>query len=212
MLCCMMLCVYVVFLCAVRCRDLTQIHLQHVGENKTAAIMKCFHSIKDAEIQMVKKQASLVLQEEKSALLDQVTRSLTAQGVVADLSQLQTQFFSPTHCTEGLGVIVAPKSNKRKENRRGDKTIEGRNNFQTWPAEKKLEFIDHNADFSTGDYAKGCRSWLIRVNPIAKCFRDCCNRNVDAFLLKHGNDKGNFSASSLGASMSGCEHCKKATD
>ena len=98
---------------------------------------------------------------------------------------------------------------KKKESRNGNKEIKGRERFQYWTAKDKLEFIDQNADEEAGCYKNESRLWLLRVNPIAKCFQTCCERDVAVFLAKHGNQNGNFSVSAVSPKMVGCPNCKQ---
>lgn len=92
----------------------------------------------------------------------------------------------------------------KRESRKGKKEITGREGFQHWNAEKKLDFIHAQSDENTSEYRNDARQWLMRVNPIAACFRECCDERTDLFLSKHGNGKGNFSVS---GGVSGCAEC-----
>jgi hypothetical protein len=103
---------------------------------------------------------------------------------------------------------------KKKEQRQGEKTIDGRKNFSQWPADKKLDFMDKHADPDTGAYCNSDRQWLIRINPIAACFRNCCKCDIDHFLSLHGVNKKNggknFSVQDLtktGEKLKGCAVC-----
>ena len=92
----------------------------------------------------------------------------------------------------------------KKESRKGKKEIAGREGFQRWTAEKKLEFIHAHSDENTSEYRNDTRQWLMRANPIAVCFRQRCEKRTDLFVSKHGNGKDNFAMSN---GVRGCAKC-----
>jgi len=82
------------------------------------------------------------------------------------------------------------------------------------PAEQKLLWIDQHADFANSGYTEASRQQLNRINPIAKCFRSCCNKDVAQFLAKHGSttnkkDKdGNLVVNFVNTKFKPCASCK----
>ena len=79
---------------------------------------------------------------------------------------------------------------KRSRVRHGTKSLPVVANIGRLPALAKLEWIDAHADENTGDYIEKSRHMLNRINKIAKCFRDCCEKDACIFLGKHGKPKG----------------------
>ena len=182
--------------------------------------MSCVHQMQNEAVMQVKEEQKREYEAKMTALVSKVKSHLLQNGVdqaqiegLDELDPLIMETPAP-HCSSNKrnGVeLQAATMKRRKENRKGEKEIEGRANFQRWSAKEKLEFIDSKAAESTSKYKNSCRQWLIRVNPIAKCFRHCCQRDVDIFLTKHGNGKGNFSLTKVSPKMAGCETCCKSS-
>lgn len=103
-------------------------------------------------------------------------------------------------------AATMPTSKKPKVTKdRGSKEVPEAPSLRNATAEAKLQWADRIYDPDVGSYTEKSRAQLNRNNKIAKCFRDCCSKDVAAFLAKHGNDKGNFVISQFKA----CETCKK---
>lgn len=128
----------------------------------------------------------------------QVTNTLPSDSTSASTGSTAASPLSPTERSLNLLTGGGPstkrshksqQSDKRKEARTGEKTVEGRDGIARWSPEKKLEFLDAHADEDSGNYKDGHRHFVMRANKIAKCFRDCCNKDVATFLGKHGEPK-----------------------
>lgn len=148
--------------------------------------------------------------------LDAVRSALTEKGFTHDevcqLVDQQAERVLPTETTavdlplppSGYSKRLAggppddgPAPKKRNENRSGNKILHGREAFVKWTNEQKLDYINRVADPDTGSYQGGHRTWLIKANKVAKCFRHCYESNHELFIERYHNPKGKFTFQSF---------------
>jgi hypothetical protein len=104
-----------------------------------------------------------------------------------------TDFFSK-RIGDIMPATVTPvaKKPRRKDPRNGATrlagvdllAVEGRDNFDKLPLGEQIAFLVRVADLQTGKYNNADRQWLSRINPIARCYRTCCNNDTAIFQSK----------------------------
>lgn len=208
-------------------------HLKHVSVDKTRAIMNCFTEILRTEIEKVRreeeKKAKHQSDEQFLALASKLRTHLTIQGLSEDqVKELDIDGFIRQEIRGlSMGDTSSRKRStaegdehdrlqKKKEVRRGEKSIDYKTGMKGQDAAGKLAFIVDSADEDTGSYDNPTRHWLMRVNRIDKCFRDCCGSDVATFLSRHGHKqkKGggrDFAVTKLNEwpKMAGCAVCRE---
>ena len=82
--------------------------------------------------------------------------------------------------------------------------------MRKWSAERKLHFMVEVKDGNPPRYIDTDRQWLVKSNPIAHCFEQCCDSNVQRFLQMHSFGKDNFSVDAVYKSkLSACPNCSR---
>ena len=202
-----------------------QKHLEHISEDKTRDIMACVTTIRaDAQtagrLQAERAHRNRV-QADFEKLVTRFTEHLRLRAENNDTCAILCTEFNKfiigmpemsglaeatnTTTTITADHFVVPA---RDEKRRGTKTLPDRTGFPYWTAEKKLEYVLTNYDPDTGDYVNGDHQWLLRVAKIYKCFTGCCDRNVLAFLQKHGKKGRDGSTNFSVGQVKVCENCQ----
>ena len=82
--------------------------------------------------------------------------------------------------------MVIISGNPKKKERRGDRTIMGRDTYRRKKPQEKLLFVQENYDENYKDYTNEDRQWLLRVKKIYKCLSSCCKGDPKLFLDRHG--------------------------
>jgi hypothetical protein len=193
--------------------------LSHITCPIRSEIRTCVNIIASRSYEEDKKELQQQLKKEVdlnvNAMLLQIKAYIKASGVADEIEGLDAfiqtlvQGEMPITVTTGKRTAIEDEgSTNKKEKRMGGKIIQGRDGFRYWPAERKLQFVAANYDPNTGAYENGSRQFLLRTNPIANCFVNCCNSNVVTFLAKHAGGKADFSAKVLIKNrLSGCPNC-----
>jgi len=206
------------------------LHLRDISQNRTRAIMNCMHTIqnlshKKAKDEMEKKNKA-ARDKELTRVVDNFKGYLSMKGFSQSMiDEAGMDAYKEQVETGALPSSEAESENrkraaeelaahkKKKEKRTGVKTVEGRDGYSSMPAHNKLEFIAANADENVATYQNSDRQWLMRINPIAKCYTTCCGKDAEKFLAMHGKQSKkkawSFSIDGLRKSgMEGCESCR----
>lgn len=191
--------------------------LKNIHVDRTAEIRSCVNQLRVESADAAKRAAHLNFNREKVALIAQIKNTLSGQGV--DPSTLGLDDFLPRGFSGLLPSMQGPvwaQGLKRtsctslplhptKEQRKGTCTITGRSDYNKMSVTEKLAFIASKADVNTGQYKNSDRQWLLRINPIARCYTVCCCSDPAVFFGKHGKQ---LSIATLTANkLSGCDNC-----
>ena len=108
---------------------------------------------------------------------------------------------------------------KKKEKRTGTKTLPPTGEkFENLSPQNKMDYIVKNRDQNPGAYINKDRMFLIRTNPIAQCYLNCCNSSLPEFLKRHGHvssrgktkNQLTFSVVKVyNSKLSGCPDCNR---
>jgi hypothetical protein len=199
--------------------------LEPVGKNLQTTIKHCVgliesqaatRAVATAERQLERKVAELTRQR-----MEKVEAYLQSQGIdtdrlaipqfLNDLAADSRQDLHPFNNDSNNNHAVEETTPKpaRVEKRKGTKTLPRIHDIGRKSAEEKLAWVAEHCGGVAGEYVAGDRTFLLRWNPIRKCFLECCGKDVQRFLALHGNGKGNFSAQDLtkAPKMKGCQRC-----
>lgn len=198
-------------------------HLNSVGvnENRQATIMRCIYQMQNEEVDKNKRTAEskqMIAQAGlKGFLLDNGFDAKKVEDLnVASYfekagagSVMLPPMEIPIQDTTAVQV-GPPPAKKQRLNSRGTKVIMNRDlrKLNAKDTVEKMAFIVENADTNISEYDDGSRQWLMRCNPIAKCFTKCCDRDLAVFLEKHASGDKDFSVTKVSKSkMVGCQGC-----
>lgn len=116
-----------------------------------------------------------------------------------------------------VSTIVTPPTKKksRKDPRSSGlvetghlKTIEGRDGFDKLNQSEKLAYMNRVYDPIVKVYINPDRLFLLRINKIVACYRNCCGSNEDAFNTKFCNKKGTWSVTTAIKTVKECVTCQ----
>ena len=120
----------------------------------------------------------------------------TPNGENGSIENLFAQFIGSKKrppSVHDMGAIDMSK--KQKKEARGEKIIPERKSRMATnvPAAEKLIWLDSIYDEEHNDYSNEDRQFLMRAKKAIHCYRNCCNRDTNAFLDLHGcvDKKGN---------------------
>jgi len=195
-------------------------HLALVSQDKTHEILNCVSQMRQDAADTARKQERAEQQRRQLAQMSNLVLHLKQQMADSGVDEA-TAASILKRATESANVVVAaggsvtltipsnstaePAAKRAKVTKdRGDKVLpEAPFNMSRAPAAQKLQWIDEHANTNQNIYVEKSRAMLKRINPVAKCCRLCCNSNIDTFLSKHQNAKGNFNVSGFK-----CVDCK----
>jgi len=97
-----------------------------------------------------------------------------------------------------------------KKQRGGNRQLPSCAGMRKWSAEQKLQFMVDVCDPNTSSCRDADRQWLVKSNPIAHCFEQCCGSDVPRFLQLHNGGQDNFSIEAVCKSkLAACGHCHR---
>ena len=187
-------------------------HLRDVAEDKTNKVLACAHQMQGQAYKQAAAEHAKEVQKEAEELCNK--RLVEFYGFLVDkeatsedstrMSSLFLEFLEAKRIqapatTEDL-LVVSPEdgrkrkasesvANVNKKERRGTKSVVGRDESSKLGAKEKIAFFDRIYDPNHGEYNNKDRQFLIRISGTVRCFRECCGKDVDVFLQKHGRGK-----------------------
>jgi hypothetical protein len=207
------------------------IHLQDISQDRIHAITNCVGQMVNAAVTRAEDDARAEAARVKAAWLLSVVHikaRLKVAGVADEIvkdafSQVLPVDTDPPSGTElnshtrrrqlSTHDASVPPVKKAKYRRSGTQKLPDATNIQRWTAEAKLQYIDENADYNASDFEEKGRQMIMKIKPIATCYRRCCDKNIEQFLAKHGkptSTKGGADVMNFAITkFKGCETCKK---
>ena len=204
-------------------------HLAHISTDKTDAIMACVNTMVGRAVQKTReecKQSENARVETRAQALFMEFQGFLASKAIDDDNEadvgkkddnsgasiqhlfnsfLASKGHTTTHTVSPIKRVreesVSIGEPTKKREKRGQKTILGREKFRAMNTHQKLTFILQNYDPIAKDYMGGCRVWLQRTKKTYECLVGCYNRDVDLFSQHH--------CPFINGDVSKCEVCSR---
>ena len=183
-------------------------HLHHISEDRRHLIMNCVGQIMITAADRAKQDARAEAERVNAAWLLSVSNlktrlEMAGVGNAEDIVKAAfPHLFSVDADPPSLPALPSPTQGRilhthyapvtdlaspvKKSKRTGTKQLPDSTNIGRWTAEAKLLYIDANADYNASDFVESGRQLIMKIKPIATCYRQCCNNNIERFLAKHG--------------------------
>ena len=126
-------------------------------------------------------------------LRKRLREGFVAEGMEAEsVERVLNKSFGDLGSSIVIGDLVPIAKKPKKTHDRGSKALKPGPNMQTATATEKLQWMDEVFDPKMSEYIEKDRNHLKRMATIVRCFRTCCQRDVELFLAKHAPGKNNF--------------------
>ena len=126
-----------------------------------------------------------------------------AEGRAAALRELREQQAAESPQQKDVHEQPPPK---KKKDKRGELVIEGYLDVPS-DVQSQLTFYATWETAESRKYENGSRNWLLKIQPMARCFRICCQSNVETFKSKYGLGV-KMVKSRVKQSIKECQGCK----
>lgn len=204
-------------------------HLKDVSSDKTDLIMGCVESLQGYALQRAtadfnKKVEGAAKEESRKQMLgfqgyllqresNQQDGGADEKFSTAEIATLFEEYLSKKNHYEAKRKAEHDpfddlnKSKKKKE-ARGEKELEKRSDFAKMKnAKEKFDFLEAIYDPNHGNYRNSDRQWLLRVKKTLHCYENCCNKDPNAYILRHGSGTTSPSSSFRLGDIRKCETC-----